>query len=141
MTLPAFPYAPKVVRDYLAANVDSSWRVATKVPAEKPASLITITTLPTRGVDNMMLTTRRLLIHCWNSDELYCGRMAERVRALLVGAPRDGVKWIRGVSVVGEPADYRDPDNPAQPRFQLTVDVLLRAYTDANPEPVGTSGS
>lgn len=133
MTLPAFPYAPKVVIDYLKERVDPSWRVATEVPATKPESLITITTVPGSGTDNMVLSVRRLIIHCWNSDELYCGRMAEFVRALLVSAPRSGVKWIRGVEVVGEPADFRDPDNPSQPRFQLTVDVLLRAHTDANP--------
>lgn len=141
MTFPAFPYAPKVVIDYLKECVDPTWRIGTEVPADKPASLITITTVPTSSpVDNPVLSTRRLIIHCWNSDELYCGRMAERIRALLVSAPRSGAKWIRGVTVVGEPADFRDPDNLALPRFQLTVDVLLRAYTDAEPEP-STVGS
>lgn len=134
MTYP-FPYAPKVVIDYLKERVDPSWHVATKVPATKPESLITISTVPASGMDNMVLSVRRLIIHCWNSDELYCGRMAERVRALLVDAPRSGVMWIRGVTVVGEPADFRDPDDMELPRFQLTVDVLLRAHTDANPEP------
>lgn len=135
MTLP-FPYAPKVVIDYLRERVDPAWRIGTEVPADRPESLITITTVPTSSPsDNMVLSSRRLIIHCWNSNELYCGRMAERVRALLVSAPRSGVKWIRGVSIVGEPADLRDPDNLAMPRFQLTVDVLLRAYTDAEPDP------
>mgnify|MGYP003611348379 CR=1 FL=1 len=133
MTRP-FPYAPKVVIDYLKERVDPSWHVGTEVPANKPDRLVTVTTVPASGPDNMVLSVRRLIIHCWNSDELYCGRMAEAVRALLVGAPRSGAKWIRGVNVVGEPADFRDPDNLAMPRFQLTVDVLLRAHTDANPE-------
>ena len=88
----------------------------------------------------MVLSSRRLIIHCWNSDELYCGRMAERIRALLVSAPRKGTKWIHGVTIIGEPADYRDPDNPQLPRFQITVDILLRAYTDASPDPL-TVGS
>lgn len=135
MTYP-FPYAPKVVLDYLSERVDPTWRVATRVPAEMPERLITIMTVPAGGTDNMVLSTRRLIIHCWNSDELYCGLMAESVRALLVGAPRSGAAWIRGVNIVGEPADFRDPDNPALPRFQLTVDVLLRAHTDANPDPL-----
>lgn len=135
MTSPAFPYVSKVVVDYLKANVDSSWTVATSVPATMPDSLITITTVPSGGSDNMVLSSRRVIVHCWNSNELYCGRMAEYVRALLVSAPRRGVQWIRGVNIVGEPADFRDPDNMALPRFQLTVDVLLRAHTDARPSP------
>lgn len=138
--LPSFPYAPKVVGDYLRENVDSSWVVGTKVPVSMPDSLVTISTAPARGPENMVLSVRRLIIHCWNSDELYCGRMAERIRALLVSAPRKGAKWIHGVTIVGEPADYRDPDNPALPRFQITVDILLRAHTDANPDPL-TVGS
>lgn len=133
MTYP-FPYAPKVVGDYLRERVDPTWHVGTKVPATMPDRLITITTIPAGGMDNLVLSTRRLIIHCWNSDELYCGLMVESVRALLVSAPRSGASWIRGVDIVGEPADFRDPDNPAMPRFQLTVDVLLRAHTDANPD-------
>lgn len=135
MTLPPFPYAPKVVLDYLEEKATPlGWVVTSKVPSPKPNSLITITTAPAPGKNNPVLSVRRLIIHCWNSDEFYCGRMAEAVRAWLVSAPRDGVKWIRGVNIVGEPADFRDPDTPAQPRFQLTVDVMIRAHTNANPE-------
>ena len=139
-TLPSFPYVPLVVRNYLRSKVDASWIVSTKVPKTKPQSLIVISTVPASGTGNPVLSVRRLVIHCWNSDELYCGRMAESVRAVLVSAPRDGAMWIRGVNVIGEPADFRDPDNPAEPRFQLTVDVLVRAHTDANPDPL-TVGS
>ena len=139
-TLPTFPYVSKVVGDFLRDQVDPTWRVTTKVPSTMPDSLITITSIPARGPDNMVLSTRGVMIHCWNSDENYCAHMAETVRAKLVSAPRIGAKWIRGVTIAMEPADFRDPDNPAKPRFQLTAYISLRSFTDANPDPM-TVGS
>ena len=120
-----FPYAPKLIKIYLAANLPGI-RVATQVPSTMPPTLITIESAPTNGVVSMALSTRRLIIQCWNSNEEVAGTLAETVRHLLVDAPRSGVKGIRGVDIVGEPGRLDDPDT-GLPRFQITADVLLRA--------------
>lgn len=123
-----FPYAPKLVANHVRANLPTTTRVATQVPAKynSAVQLVTIESAPATGVSNMALSTRRLIIQCWNSDEETAGLLAERVRQILVDAPRIGVKGIRGVNVIGEPGRFDDPDT-GLPRFQLTVDVLLRA--------------
>ena len=128
-----FEYVPLVVRNYLSDELGTEWstedgthRVATEVPNPRPANLITITTAPVYGPQNLVLSTRRLIIQCWNSSELVAGRLAEDVRGILFAANRRHVPWIRSVEIVGEPARFDDPDSNT-PRFQLTADVLVRA--------------
>lgn len=128
MTTYPFPYVAQVVKDYLVDHLDPSVHVATKVPASKPDSLVTITTVPVRGPQNLVLSLRRLTLYCWNSDEQVAGDLAETVRQLMVDARANGAAWIRNVEIIGEPARVDDPDT-GKPRFQLTVDVLLRALT------------
>ena len=127
MATKQFPYAPKVVKDYLTSNL-TGIRVATEVPNAWTGSLVTITMVPGTGERNLVLSTRRLIIQCWSLKELDAGNLAERVRQLLVDVPYTGVRWLRDVNVIGEPGRFDDPDT-AMPRFQLTVDVLMRALT------------
>jgi hypothetical protein len=129
MTAPAtgvFPYAPKVVRDYLISALDADVRVATKVPAQRPEKLVTITSVPSGGGNNVALSPRRLIIQCYNADEATAGVLAETVCAHMLSARYAPGNGIRNVTVVGTPARFDDPDD-STPRFQVTVDVLLRA--------------
>lgn len=128
MATKQFPYAVKVVADYLRINLGGI-RVATEVPATWSGSLVTVTSVPGSGPRNLVLSMRRMVIQCWNSNELVAGTLAEQVRQLLVDVPYTGVRWLRDVNVVGEPGRFDDPDTGV-PRFQLTVDVLVRALTD-----------
>ena len=121
-----FPYAPKVVRDYLIAVLGADVRVSTDVPANRPANLVTITTAPTGGGNNLALSPRRLIIQVYNADEATAGELAELVFGYLRAAKNVPGNGIRDVSVVGTPARFDDPDD-STPRFQMTVDVLLRA--------------
>lgn len=125
-TSPVFPYAPKVVRSYLATALGSSVRVSTEVPAERPAKLVTITTAPTGGGNNLVLSPRRLIIQVYNANETVAGELAETVLSHLKSAPYVQGNGLRNVTVVGTPARFDDPDD-STPRFQMTVDVLLRA--------------
>lgn len=129
MSAPAagvIPYAPKAVRDHLASVLGPDVRVATKVPAERPAKLVTITTAPTGGGTNLVLSPRRLIIQVYNADEQVAGELAETVFAHLKTAHFIKGNGLRNVTVVGTPARFDDPDD-STPRFQMTVDVLLRA--------------
>lgn len=122
-----FPYAPKVVRDYLAAQ--TGIRVSGDVPTNRPNPLITVSSVPIgpelEGVKQRILSKRRLIIQCWNTSEVTAGELAEQVRDLLFQAPYQHI-GIRRVNIVGEPAKWNEPVT-GSPRFQLTVDVLLRA--------------
>jgi hypothetical protein len=120
------PYVAKVVRDYLISVLDSDVRVATYVPATRPAKLVTITTTPTGDVGNIALSPRRCIIHTHHADELTAGNLSEAVFGHLKAAKYLPGNGIRNVSVVGTPARFDDPDD-ATPRFQMTADVLLRA--------------
>jgi hypothetical protein len=125
-----YPYAPKVVKDYLDPNLPGVW-VTTEVPTNwqaESSSLVTIEMVPATSEENLVLSTRRLIIQCWNSDELDAGNLAERVRQLMFDVRYNRVRWMRSTVIVGEPGRFDDPDT-AMPRFQLTVDVLLRALT------------
>ena len=129
MTTPAtgvLPYAPQIVRDYLISVLDAGVRVATTVPATRPAKLVTITMVPTGDAGNLALSPRRLIIQVYSSDEASTGALAERVFSHLKAAKFVPGNGLRDVSVVGTPARFDDPDINT-PRFQMAVDVLLRA--------------
>lgn len=129
MTAPTtgtFRYAPKVVRDYLSAALGAGIRVATEVPASRPERLVTIQMVPTGDNGNLALSPRRLIIQVYSSTETSAGELAERVFSHLRAARTVPGNGLRDVSVVGTPARFDDPDLNT-PRFQMTVDVLLRA--------------
>ncbi|MUL44468.1 hypothetical protein FZI85_17235 [Mycobacterium sp. CBMA293] len=129
MTAPAtgvFPYAPSVVHDYLVSVLDADVRVATKVPAKRPAKLVTITSVPAGDLNNVALSARRLILQCYHADEVVAGQLAETVFAHMKSAKYVQGNGLRNVTVVGTPARLDDPDD-STPRFQMTVDVLLRA--------------
>ncbi|MCG7607088.1 hypothetical protein [Mycobacterium sp. CnD-18-1] len=119
------PYAPKVVRNYLLTVLDDDVRVAWKVPANRPAKLVTIKMIPMGDSDNIVLSPRRLIISVWGSDEDVTGELAETVCAEMRKAKYIPGNGIRDVKIPGTPGRYDDPDDPSV-RFQMTVDVLLR---------------
>lgn len=128
MTAPAaglIPYAPRVVRSYLITRLDAGVRVATEVPATRPEKLVTITMVSTGDSANLALSPRRLIIQCYHANEAVAGELAEMVCAQLKSAKYLPGNGLRDVSVVGTPARFDDPDD-STPRFQMTVDVLLR---------------
>lgn len=118
------PYPVKVFKDYLTPLMVGV-RVASKVPATRPASLVTITTAPAgESAKPEQLSWRRLVFRCYHADEATAADLCEQVRddVLQSRFARIGVRKVR---IVGEPANFPDPDD-STPRFQLTVDVLMR---------------
>ena len=125
-----FPYAAIVAREYLKTRIPSNYVVSTLVPNPRPAKLIAIRTANTSDpmVRNPALSKRRLIIWCYDTDEVSACTAAEMVRGYLYEAMFQRGSGIRDMTVIGEPMYYPDPDDPAKtPRAQLTVDVLLRA--------------
>ena len=125
-----FPYAATLARDYLLTRVPSNYAVTTLVPNPRPAKLIAVRTANTSdpAARNPVLSKRRLIIWCYDTDEVSACTAAEMVRGYLFESMYKPGSGIRGITVIGEPMYYPDPDDPAKtPRAQLTVDVLLRA--------------
>lgn len=128
MTAPTrvWPYAPKVVRNYLKTVLDNDIRVATEVPASRPAKLVTITTAPTSGGDNIILSKRWVIIHVYHAQEATAADLADLVFGHMMDAKFTPGNGLRDVVPVGTPARFDDPDDNT-PRFQMTLEVLLRA--------------
>jgi hypothetical protein len=153
MTAPTAPplgtvaYAPLVVRHYLLQSpvgpplLGDGVRVCTEAPADRPPLLVRITSVSTADGGNIVLSWRRVTIYCSATGgpqpephvfppgmpaEVQAGELAEMVLGHIKAAEHVAGNGIRAVNVVGTPARQDDPDEDI-PRFQLTVDVLLRA--------------
>ena len=150
MTAPVAPplgtvdYAPLVARRYLL-QIDKDGnpygppllgdgvRVTTEAPADRPPLLVRITSASTADGGNIVLSWRRLTLYCSATGaagpqpaEVQAGHLAEAgVRAHEGGGTHRGQRPPGG-DRGGHPRPTRRPDEDI-PRFQLTVDVLLRA--------------
>lgn len=121
-----YAYVGKIYRDYLAELVPAGVRVASKVPATRPARLVTITTAPAGSSPKpRILSWRRLILQCWAGNEIAAAELCELVRDLVVES-RYARLGVRQVRVIGEPGQFNDPADDS-PRFQTTIDVLIRA--------------
>src|SRR5437763_1371809 len=58
--------------------------IDTEVPADRPARLVTLFTAPTGGAQRLVLSTRRIICQVDNGSEFASGKLAEKVRALIV---------------------------------------------------------
>lgn len=121
-----YPYIASVLQPYLKAQLGGV-RVATEVPATRPARLVTLTVVPAGSSEKPeFLSWRRVIVHCWDdTSESDAGRLAETVRSVLLNSRYEQI-GIRKVVIVGEPGRFDDPDD-GRPRFQLTADFMLRA--------------
>ena len=119
-------YAPQVVRDYLTTVLDPAIRVATNVPANRPTLLVTISTASANGGGNIALSPRRVILHCYHPNAAAAGNLAETGFGHMLSARFTPGNGIYNVVVVGTPARFDDPDD-STPRFQMTLDILLRA--------------
>lgn len=120
-----FRYATKLYVDYLSVRMPGVL-VATKIPTDAIRDgrpLVVIDSVSAGGYPNLVLATRRLVFSCYDEDELSAGELCEWVRAEVRASRYAYI--CRRAEVVGEPARFDRPDEPV-PRFQTTIDVLLR---------------
>lgn len=124
-----FLYGALVLKQYLETRVTPDFSIATNVPNPKPARFILIQgAKPGSRVQNLALSVRRNIIQCFDTTEARACRTAEIVRGYVVDGMFTRGSGYRDVVVIGEPAFFSDPTDPANtPRAQLTVDILLRA--------------
>lgn len=123
-----YEYGTLVVTRYLKTRVTTDIVVATEIPNPRPTRLIVVKGAQTSGRTNIALAKRRSIIHCFDATEVLACRMAEIVCGYLIDGMFQHGSGFRGVTVIGEPMYFPDPDDPAKtPRAQLTVDLLQRA--------------
>jgi len=120
------PYAPAIYRNYLSTTL--SVPVFPAKPGTRPPKCIVLQPIQASGTAKQrVFGWRRMLIHCWDSSDTTgdaAGLLGERIRQALVESPWAGL-GVHRVVVLGEPGRYDDP-REATPRFQLTVDVLMK---------------
>ena len=124
-----YEYGAYVATQWIRAQVTDDIVVASKVPANpRPARLIVAKGAPTSGGSNLVLSRRRLIIHCYDTNEPRAVRMAEMVRGYLIAGMYSHGSGFRNVHIIGEPYYFPEPDDPEKTaRAQLTVDITLRA--------------
>jgi hypothetical protein len=126
-----FPYAATVARKYLLTRVPEIYTIETLIPAApRPRKLIVVRSIPGGRVCNIIEQYRRLLVWNYDVDENTAGNAAENTLGYLIEAQFTRHSGIRETKLVGSaPYYFPDPDDPADtPRFQFTVDILLRAH-------------
>lgn len=120
-------YAATIYRNHLSSELDVA--VFSQKPATRPPKCIVLTTVPAGPTAKPMhFAWRRLVIQCWDRSDTTgdaAGEFAEKIRQVMVDSMKAGL-GIHKVVIVGEPGRFDNPDE-ATPRFQLTVDVLMRA--------------
>lgn len=117
-----------ILRNWLMVKVPVGVTVSTEIPNPRPARLIVVRGATTSWRDNIAVSKRRAIIHTYDTKESLAVRMAEMVRGYLIDGMYSRGSGFRGLTVIGEPFYFPDPDDPAKtPRAQMTVDFLIRA--------------
>lgn len=100
------------------------------VPATRPPRLVVLFTAPSGSGDGetRVLSTRRVIFQMDNGSMFASGKLAEKVRALIVHSKYQGI-GIKRVNVIGEPSHFPGPSVPW--RWQMTADVMVRAIAGA----------
>jgi hypothetical protein len=75
------------------------------------------------------LSKRWVVIRCYNASEAIAAELAELVYGHMQDAKDTPGNRIRDVVDVGTPFRFDDPDDNT-PRFQMTLEVLLRAVVN-----------
>ena len=127
-----YPPIEPLVITYLRTRLER-WSdpvtVATRVPVPRPDRLVRITAAG-GGETNVVLSTRLVIVECWDTREPEAALLAERCWALLLASRTDpGEPRIRNAVNVGAPVNHPDPDT-RHPRYQFTVALTLRGLPD-----------
>ena len=121
--------AQVVARDFLLTRMPAQYAISTLILNPRPPRAVVIRSATVGGTLHPVLSNRRLIIWCYDVNEVAAVDTGELVRGYLFEAMFTPGSGIRETRVIGEPFYFPDPDDPSKtPRAQLTVDVLLRAY-------------
>lgn len=96
-------------------------RVATKVPATMPATMVRVSLTGGSRFD-VATDTAQLTVECWAPDGPTASNLARRSFAYMLAAAGSyaGGVWVRKAEEVGGVQSFPDPDTN-KPRYQFTV--------------------
>lgn len=127
--LVTFPHIEKALVAFLGAQLTArglpAW-VATQIPAARPVRVVRVSRIGgTRR--NVVLDNPTVLLECWDATESAAYVLADRCRALVESACREGTVLTGGVQVgnyqeFSGPVNFPDPATN-NPRFQITISI------------------
>jgi hypothetical protein len=125
--LVVFPDVEGLVIAYLRSKLTDGTKAYTKVPAQRPNRFVKITAAG--GADrNLVLSSRLVIVQCWDLDAVKASELAEWCYAILRSAQHDATAPdVRNVAIVSAPQSFPDPDT-STPRYQFTVQLDLRGH-------------
>lgn len=104
-------------------------KVATKVPATMPTSMVRVS-LTGGSRRDVASDAAQVTVECWAPDEPTASNLARTAQALMFSAAGSaiGSVWVRRVDSVGGVQFFPDPDI-TKPRYQFTVRWHVRPAT------------
>ena len=130
--LVVFPDVEAALVAYLKPRL-TGVKVATKVPnpgGTNPPPIGKLVRVEAAGGSGrgLAMSKRLLIVQCWDTKSADAAALCERVAALVFAAQYDpAVPEIRGVTSVGEPASFPDPDT-SLPRYQFSASLDVRGH-------------
>ncbi|AYD83872.1 tail terminator [Gordonia phage Getalong] len=124
--LVVFPDVEAALVAYLKSRL-MGVKVSTQVPNPRVAKMVRVEAAGGSG-RGLAMSKRLLIVQCWDTKSPDAAALCERVAALVFAAQYDpAVPEIRGVTSVGEPASFPDPDT-SLPRYQFSASLDVRGH-------------
>ncbi|QDH92282.1 tail terminator [Gordonia phage Spooky] len=130
--LVVFPDVEAALIAYLKPHLPGV-KVSTKVPnpgGPNPPPIAKLVKVEAAGGSGrgLAVSKRLLIVQCWDTKSSDAAALCERVAALVFAAQYDpAVPEVRGVTSVGEPASFPDPDT-SLPRYQFSASLDVRGH-------------
>ena len=102
-------------------------KVSTTVPNPRAPKMVRVEAAggSSRG---LAVSQRVLIVQCWDTKSPDAANLCERVAAIVHAAQYDpAIPEIRGVTSIGEPASFPDPDT-SLPRYQFSASLDVRGH-------------
>jgi hypothetical protein len=123
-----YPAVTALIQSYLATALADGTPIEKLVPDPRPDRFVLLALAPAHGGDELVLSSRSLIVQAWDKPQSAAEQLAEDCFAILRAARYDkSESVIRNVERSTSPYWFPDPDiGSAHPRYQFVMSVLLR---------------
>lgn len=124
--LVVFPDVEAAIVAYLKPKLVGV-KVSTTVPNPRVPKMVRVQAAGGSG-RGLTVSKRVLIVQCWDTKSPDAASLCERVAAIVYAAQHDpAIPEIRGVTSIGEPASFPDPDT-SLPRYQFSASLDVRGH-------------
>ena len=121
-----FPDVEGAIIAYLEPKLPGV-EVSTEVPYPRVPKMVHVEAAGGSG-RGLALSRRLVIVQCWETESPDAAALSERVAAIIYAAQYDpAIPEIRGVTSIGEPASFPDPDTDL-PRYQFSASLDVRGH-------------